>query len=213
MTSNVRTLGVTGRIGSGKSTVCGYLKDLGATVFEADKEARTLMEADQHVIHEVISAFGPASYLPNGSLNRHWLASQVFNNKPKLSRLNAIIHPRVAENFLHLRAHLAPGLLIHEAALIFEAQLHHDLDAVCVVSAPNALRIQRVMTRDDITEDAVRARMKHQLPQHETQRRADVVLTNGGDKKELKEKTHKLYNLAVSSHGLGTENFRSHRQL
>jgi len=211
--SEVRTLGVTGGIGSGKSTVCAYLKDLGAIIFEADRRARDLMETDPRIKHEVISAFGAISYHPNGSLNRSWLASQVFDNDSKLFQLNSIIHPRVMKDFTDLKAHLPSGLLVHESALIYETKLHHDFDAICVIIAPDVQRIQRVMIRDQITEDSVRARMNHQLPQHEIQDRADVVLLNGHDKKDLLKKTRSLYHLAVSTVKLGPETFRSHRQL
>ncbi|MCY4171140.1 MAG: dephospho-CoA kinase [Bacteroidetes bacterium] len=211
--SHVRTLGVTGGIGSGKSTVCQFLKDFGAMIFDADQQARDLMEANQQVKHEVKNLFGPLSYYSDGSLNRRWLASQVFDNETNLLNLNAIIHPRVRQNFIDLKNHLPSGLLVHEAALIFEAQLDHELDAVCVISAPTPLRIQRAMTRDGLTEDDVRARMSYQLPQHEIQRRADIVLINAGDKNQLMGKVSKLYNLAISTDQLSPLNFKFHRQL
>ena len=211
--SNVRTLGVTGGIGSGKSMVCTYLKRLGAIIFEADVVARNLMESDGQVQQEVIDYFGSESYQSDGSLNRLWLASQVFDHEEHLVRLNTIIHPRVAESFHQIKQKSPSGLLIHEAALIYEAQLHHHLDAVCVVSAPPSLRIQRVVSRDGVSADAVRARMRHQLPQHEIESKADVILINSEHVSLLHQKTRTLFHLAMSGDSLTSETFRLHRQL
>ncbi|MCY3999961.1 MAG: dephospho-CoA kinase [Bacteroidetes bacterium] len=211
--SSVRTLGVTGGIGSGKSMVCSHLKRLGAILFEADIVARTLMESDSQVQQAVVDYFGSETYHADGSLNRPWLASQVFDHKEHLNTLNSIIHPRVAQSFHQIQQECSSGLLVHEAALIYEAHLEHHLDAVCVVSAPAPLRIQRVVSRDGISEDAVRARMRHQLPQHEIESRADVVLINAGDPSLLHQKTDRLFHLAMSGNSLQPETFREHRQL
>ncbi|MCY3488678.1 MAG: dephospho-CoA kinase [Bacteroidetes bacterium] len=210
---DVRTLGVTGGIGSGKSAVCAYLEDLGATIFEADQVARDLMESSDHIREAVIESFGRNSYKPDGHLNRPWLAAQVFGDEVRLAELNAIVHPRVGEAFDHLKHQLQSGLLVHEAALIYEAGLGDRLDAVCVVSAPKDVRIKRVMVRDGISAGEVRARIQRQLPQEETEGRADVVLVNAGDQAELRRKTKKLYELAMDQETLSPENFRSFRRL
>ena len=210
---DVRTLGVTGGIGSGKSVVCAYLEDLGGTIFEADLVARDLMESSEQVREAVIRLFGRKSYKPDGQLNRPWLAAQVFNDEIRLAELNAIVHPRVAEAFDRLKHPLSSGLLIHEAALIYEAGLTDRLDAICVVSAPKEVRIERVMARDGISADEVRSRMQRQLPQEETERQADVVLVNAGDQAELRRKTKKLYELAMDQEVLSPENFRGFHQL
>ncbi len=210
---DVRTLGVTGGIGSGKSSVCGYMEDLGATIFEADRVARDLMESSEQVREAVIQLFGRKSYKSDGQLDRHWLATQVFNDEASLANLNAIVHPRVAEAFDRRKQQLSSGLLIHEAALIYEAGLADRLDAVCVVSAPKDVRTERVMARDGISAGEVRARMQRQLPQGETEGRADVVLVNAGDQAELCRKTKKLYELAMDQEVLRPENFRLFRRL
>lgn len=210
---DIRTLGVTGGIGSGKSKVCEYLEDMGATVFKADRVARDLMESSDQVREAVIESFGRKSYKPDGSLNRPWLAAQVFNDEIRLAELNAIVHPRVAEAFDRLKHPLSSGLLVHEAALIYEAGLADRLDAICVVSAPKEVRIDRVMARDGISADEVRSRIQRQLPQEETERQADVVLVNAGDQAELRRKTKKLYELAMEQDVLSPENFRSFRRL
>lgn len=210
---DVRTLGVTGGIGSGKSSVCGYLEDLGAIIFEADQVARDLMESSDQIREAVIESFGRKCYKPDGQLNRPWLAAQVFSDEVRLAELNAIVHPRVREAFDRRKHQLSSGLLIHEAALIYEAGLGDRLDAVCVVSAPKDVRIERVMVRDGISAGEVRARMQSQLPQEETEGRADVVLVNAGDRAELRRKTKKLYELAMDQETLSPENFRSFRRL
>ncbi|MCY3595217.1 MAG: dephospho-CoA kinase [Bacteroidetes bacterium] len=210
---DVRTLGVTGGIGSGKSTVCAYLEDLGATIFEADRVARDLMESSDQIREAVIKSFGGKSYKPEGHLNRPWLAARVFRDEVRLAELNAIVHPRVGEAFDRLKQQLHSGLLVHEAALIYESGLGDHLDAVCVVSAPKDVRIERVMARDGIRASEVHARMQRQLPQEETEGRADVVLVNAGDQTELHRKTKKLYELAMDQEILSPENFKAFRRL
>ncbi|MCY4159053.1 MAG: dephospho-CoA kinase [Bacteroidetes bacterium] len=209
----IRTLGVTGGIGSGKTTVCGYLRELGAVIFEADLIARELMESSIHVREEIIQAFGGMSYRSNGFLNRPWLAGQVFGDESKLQRLNAIVHPRVGEAFEALKSRIQSGLLVHEAALIFEAKLEDHLDAVCLLRAPDDVRIERVKARDGVSDQQVRERMQSQIPPNEAERRADVILINEGDLTELRHKTQKLHELITGTESLSPETFRSTRHL
>lgn len=211
--ASTRILGVTGGIGCGKSVVCAYLAQLGAEVFDADLTARNLMESDERVRQEVTRTFGRESYREDGSLNRKWLASQVFAEDSRLEELNGIVHPKVAEAFGILRNRFEGGLLIHEAALIYEAGVENRLDAVCVVTAPKELRIARVMARDRVSAEKVLARMSRQLSQEEKAGRADVVLVNDSDMAAVRSKSRRLYELAMSGEGLSFENFRFTRQL
>ena len=211
--ASTRILGVTGGIGCGKSVVCAYLAQLGAEVFDADLTARNLMESDEGVRQEVTRAFGRESYREDGSLNRKWLASKVFADDTRLEELNGIVHPKVAQAFSILRNRFEDGLLIHEAALIYEAGVENRLDAVCVVTAPIELRIARVMARDRVSAEKVLARMRRQLSQEEKAGRADVVLVNDGDMAAVRSKSRRLYELAMSGEGLSFENFRFTRQL
>lgn len=211
--ASTRILGVTGGIGCGKSVVCAYLAQLGAEVFDADLTARNLMESDERVRQEVTRAFGRESYREDGSLNRKWLASQVFAEDSRLKELNWIVHPKVAEAFGILRNRFEGGLLIHEAALIYEAGVENRLDAVCVVTAPKELRIARVMARDRVSAEKVLARMSRQLSQEEKAGRADVVLVNDSDMAAVRRKSRRLYELAMSGGGLSSENFRFTRRL
>ena len=193
------TLGVTGGIGSGKTTVCGFLEEKGARVFYADLEARRLMEEHEGVREDVIEAFGPQSY-DGDALNREYLAEVVFSSPENVERINAIVHPRVFESFNHAAERAAKEdveLLVHEAALIFESGGDEHLDAVAAVVAPDDDRIARVVERDDTTEAEVRARMGHQLPQDELRRRADYVIENDGSLDDLRRKSNELYWKAV----------------
>ena len=192
----MKTLGVTGGIGSGKTTVCRLFEELGARVFYADVEAKRLMQEDATVRDAIVEAFGDESYDDDGNLDRAYLAEQVFGDDEKLDRLNAIVHPRVFEAFQEAarRAERAGvDLLVHEAALIFEAGGDRHLDAVAVVDAPEEVRVQRVVERDDVTPEQVRARMRHQLPPAEVRRRADHVIENTGTVADLRDQVRAVY--------------------
>lgn len=202
----MKTLGVTGGIGSGKTTVCRFLEEQGARVFYADIEAKRIMQEDPEARAEIEAAFGPESYTDEGALDRAYLAEQVFGDEERLERLNAIVHPRVFASFEaateRAREEDVP-LLVHEAALIFEAGGDAHVDAVAVVDAPEAARVARVVERDDVTPDAVRARMGHQLPPEELRRRADYVIENDGTLDDLRDKTIALYRTVVGEDGAG----------
>ena len=190
-----RLLGVTGGIGAGKSAACHILAQLGATIFEADAVAKHLMEHDSTIREEIIGTFGPESYTP--SLNRPWLAKQVFGNDAALAALNAIVHPRVGEAFkkekIVAESSRVP-LLVHAAALLYEAGSHKKLDRIAVVYAPVSVRINRVTARDNVTEEAVRARMRHQIDPEEAIRMAEYVIDNSGTLADLRTQVKKLYN-------------------
>lgn len=190
------TLGITGGIGSGKTTVCQMLESLGARVFYADVEAKRLMEDDAEARREIVSAFGPQSYDKEGRLNRAYLADQVFGHDENVERINSIVHPRVRRRFEQTREQAAADgvdLLVYEAALIYETGGDRRLDVVAVVDAPREARIDRVVERDDATPAHVEARMGHQLPPDELRRRADYVIDNTGSIDELRRQVDALY--------------------
>lgn len=189
------TLGVTGGIGSGKTTVCGFLEEQGARVFYADVEAKRLMQEDAEVRAAIVDAFGEAAY-DGDALDRAYLADRVFGDADQLERLNAIVHPHVFEAFEAAKARAAEedlSLLVHEAALLFEAGGDAHVDATAAVVAPDADRIAWVTRRDDVTPEEVRARMQHQLPQAELRTRADHVIENDGSLEDLRQKSVELY--------------------
>ena len=190
------TLGVTGGIGSGKTTVCGFLEEKGARVFYADIEAKRLMQEDDAVRAAIVEAFGDEAYGDDGALNRAYLAEQVFGDAERVERLNAIVHPHVFAAFEAATERAAEegiDLLVHEAALLFEAGGDDHVDVTAAVVAPDADRIVWVTERDDVTPEQVRARMGHQLPQDELRRRADYVVENDGSLEDLRQKSVDLY--------------------
>jgi dephospho-CoA kinase len=192
----MRAIGVTGGIGSGKTTVCRLLEDLGASVFYADDAAKMLMTRDPEVVAEIRQAFGNESYAKDGSLNRKHLAEIVFADPDKVSAINAIVHPRVAAAFETFRREAerngAP-LAVEEAALIFESGAHKSLNGVVVVESPVQTRIGRVVTRDNVRPEEVMARMINQLPPEELRSRANYLLINDGTLEELEARVAELY--------------------
>lgn len=192
----MKTLGVTGGIGSGKTVVCRMLAERGARVFHADDEAKRLMQEDPALRAEIEAAFGPGSYDADGRLDRGYLAEQVFSSEENARRINALVHPRVGNAFEEAKAQAARDgvdLLVEEAALIFEAGAEARLDAVAVVDAPEEVRIDRVTARDGVSAEQVRARMARQLPSNELRRRADYVIDNAGSLDDLRRQAERLY--------------------
>lgn len=190
------TLGITGGIGSGKTTVCRLFEELGARVFYADLEAKKLMVEDPEARAEIIEAFGSASYNEEGQLNRGYLAQQVFGDEKKVQKINAIVHPRVHQAFKRTREQAEQDgivLLLHEAALIFESGGDKHLDAVVVVDAPETQRVQRVVERDGVMAEQVRSRMHHQLSSEERRRRADYIIENTGTLEDLRRQVEALF--------------------
>jgi dephospho-CoA kinase len=170
-------IGLTGGIGSGKSTVAKVFEVLGVPVYYADEAAKRLMNEDEQLKQQIIQHFGEAAY-KNNTLDRSYLASQVFNNKEKLELLNSLVHPatiRDAGNWMQLQT---TPYAIKEAALIFESGTQDQLDYVIGVSAPAPLRILRVMKRDGSTREQVLARMGKQIQEVIKMRLCDFIIYN-----------------------------------
>ncbi|MDR0566649.1 MAG: dephospho-CoA kinase [Prevotellaceae bacterium] len=170
-------IGVTGGIGSGKTTICRALENLGIPVFYADKEVKNMYEDDAEVQAMLARTFGEAVYR-NGKPDRQLLAQKAFGSPAALAALNAIAHPAVAKRFDTWAAQQRAPCVAQEAALIFESGAHRQLDKVITVSAPQALRIQRVMLRDGCTRSEVLRRMEHQLSDAARAERADFCIVN-----------------------------------
>jgi dephospho-CoA kinase len=170
-------IGLTGGIGSGKSLVTEIFHTLGIPVLDADKLARKIMEEDATIQTAIIKAFGEESYA-SGKLNRPYLANIVFKDPYQLQVLNAITHPiTIAAGFAWADQQKAP-YVVKEAALFFEAGSAEGLDGIIGVTAPKALRIQRVMKRDGISRDEVLTRMSRQIDDTIKMRLCDWVLVN-----------------------------------
>ena len=170
-------IGLTGGMGSGKSTVARIFEVLGIPVFYADAEAKKLMEEDSELRRKIISSLGPESYI--GTLpNRKYIARQVFNDPEKLKILNSLIHPATiikAEKWMEMQS--AP-FAIKEAAILFESAAHKHLDFVIGVQSPEKLRVQRSMERDNLSDDEVKERMDRQMNQEEKMNLCDFVIIN-----------------------------------
>ena len=175
-------VGITGGMGSGKSTVAKVFAVLGIPVYYADDAAKRLMNEDLSLKEQLLQLFGKETYT-NGMLNRKYLASVVFNNEEKLALLNSIVHPATLRDADEWMLRQKTPYAIKEAALIFESGAQKQLDYVIGVHAPVPLSIQRVMKRDHITRDEVKARMDKQMDEAIKMRLCDYVINN--DEQEL----------------------------
>ena len=170
-------IGLTGGIGSGKSVVAEMFKVLGIPVFDADKEAKILMNTNADLIAAIIKEFGSDSY-NEGILDRKYLASQVFNDNYKLDKLNAIVHPiTIATAETWMNSQTTP-YAVKEAALFFESGSAVNIDYMIGVTAPVTIRLQRVMERDKLTREEVKARMSKQIDDEIKMKLCDFVLIN-----------------------------------
>ena len=170
-------VGITGGIGSGKSTVAKIFEVLGIPVFDADATAKRIMNENEDLKKNIIETFGEASYI-NGLLNRKYLANIVFNDAYKLDLLNAMVHPvtiAAAEKWMQQQQ---TPYAIKEAALMFESSAAQNLDYVIGVFAPQHLRIHRVMERDNATREEVLTRMNRQIDEEIKIRLCDFIITN-----------------------------------
>ncbi|MFT5645707.1 MAG: dephospho-CoA kinase [Aureispira sp.] len=174
-------VGITGGIGSGKSTVCMLFEKFGVPVYYADDRAKWLMNHQEDLKQKLKESFGAATYKEDGLLDRAYLAGIVFKDRAKLDVLNSIVHPAVFEDGEQWQAEqeaLGAVYSLKEAALLFETGSYQHLDRIIVVTAPEETRIKRVMERDSTTAEEVRARISKQMAQEEKEKRADYVITN-----------------------------------
>ena len=194
------TVGVTGGIGCGKSSVCQILKELGCEIFNADQAAKTLQEEDHEVIEGLKQLFGtdinisttPERFVPD----RKRIASIVFQDKAKLDAINRLIHPKVFKAFDDAKTEAMKRgvqILVKEAAILFEAGGVKGLDKVIVVAADIDKRIARIRKSTGLSEAAVRARMANQWPQEKLIEKADFVIYNNGSIEQLRLHTKGVF--------------------
>lgn len=177
-------IGITGGIGSGKTTTSRIFSALGAPVYDADTRARWLMEHDYSLINNIKASFGEPSYLQEGKLNSRYISSIVFNNKERLQELNSMVHPAVGRDFKRWAETSSFPYVLKEAALLFESGSYKLLDKIIVVACPEELRIKRTLARDPHrTREEVMAIIQRQLPEEEKVAKADFVIHN--DEKSL----------------------------
>lgn len=193
-----KIIGLTGGIGSGKSTIAHFFVELGVPVYIADSEAKKIMDYPE-IIQEVQAIFDENVTGENGKLDRKKIASVVFNNPEKLKQLNTVIHPKVNEDFKNwLEKHKNHPYIIKEVAIIFETNSEKQFDKIILVTAPEKTRIERVMKRDNISEEAVLERMKNQLPDSEKREKSDFIIINT-NLKSSKNHVKKLHKELISS--------------
>lgn len=176
------TLGITGGIGSGKSTICKIFKLLGAPVFEADAEAKKLMLSSKVIKSGLIDLFGKAIYTQNGTLDRKKLAGIIFSDKLQLEKVNALVHPVVRSEFEQWQQKQDTSYVVHEAAIMFESGFYKMMDFTILVSAPKETRIKRVMKRDKVNATQVEERMSKQWPDEQKRVLADMELITNDTK-------------------------------
>ncbi|MBC7424413.1 MAG: dephospho-CoA kinase [Ferruginibacter sp.] len=172
-------VGITGGIGSGKSMIAKVFEVLGIPVYYADDAAKRLMNEDEDLQQQLIASFGDAIYT-NRLLNRKVLATLVFNDTKKLSLLNTIVHPVTIQDGEEWTKKQVAPYTIKEAALIFESGSDKYLDKVIGVYAPAPIRLQRVMLRDNLPEEAVKARMEKQMDEEIKMGLCDYIINNNG---------------------------------
>jgi dephospho-CoA kinase len=189
-------IGLTGGIGSGKTTICKVFEQLDIPVYSADDNAKFLMATDKKMITAIKNTFGNQIYNQQGELDRNALSAVVFNNAEALSKLNAIVHPRVKEYFLEWTSLQNTSYIIKEAAIMFESGAYKDLDYIINVSAPEELRIKRAMKRDNVSEDIIKVRINKQITEVERTFRSQYVIINDDTQLVLPQilKLHQLFN-------------------
>lgn len=181
-----RIIGLTGGIGSGKTTVANYIKSFGIPVYIADDAAKEVMETEEAVL-EIKKEFGEDVF-ENGKLDRKKISKLVFNNPEKLQKLNAIVHPLVKRHFEEwLKKHHNAPFIVKEAAILFESGTYKNCDSIITVIAPIEDRIKRVMQRDNTDRKSVLERMKNQWTDAERIAKSDFVIYNRSVNETQKE--------------------------
>lgn len=172
-----RIIGLTGGIGSGKSTIAGYFKQAGVPVYIADDEAKKLMDSPE-MVSKIQSVF-EEKISENGKLDKKKMADIVFSDPEQLEKLNNIVHPEVRNHFTEwVKVHHDHPFVIKEAAILFESGSYKDCDKIILVTAPKEIRIQRVMNRDKVSEKQVLERIAHQWSDEKKIPLSDYIIHN-----------------------------------
>ena len=173
----MKVVGLTGGIGSGKTTVAGFFKELGVAVYIADEAAKKLLATSSVVRDAVIKLFGARAY-EGDSPNRKYIASQVFGSPENLEALNQIIHPAVSQDFEIWQRNQSTPYIIYEAAILFESGGYKKCDAVILVTAPMQKRLDRLQKRDQSSLEEIEARMQHQWSDEQKRKLANFEIIN-----------------------------------
>ena len=174
----MKIIGLTGGIGSGKSSVLQIFKKIGISTYNADESAKELISSDKKIIHSIKQLFGDDIYNKN-ELNSKLVSKIVFNDKEKLKSLNSIIHPQVAKDFdSFCLNNKDKKYIVKEAAIIFETKTENLFDKIVYVRAPKEIRIDRVMLRDNVSKEDVLNRIRNQIPEHSIIDKCDYIIDN-----------------------------------
>lgn len=188
-----KVLGITGGIGSGKSLVSEMFQELGATIVDADKIARDILEPTGRAYENVVKTFGTGILKDDRIIDRKKLAEIVFADSKKLEQLNQLTHPAIFEEMEEQIAKASTKLVCLDVPLLFTCEFPIPCQKTLAVIAPDELRIRRVTKRDGCTREAVEMRMKKQLSNQEFQEKADICIQNDGDESLLREKVKKIH--------------------
>lgn len=191
----MKIVGLTGGIGSGKTTVAGFFKELGIPVYIADEAGKHLMKTSEAVRSHIIALLGEEAYIGD-SPNRKYIAARVFTSAEKLEKLNQIIHPAVALDFENWKQEKTAPYIIYEAAILFESGGYKKCDVVILVTAPLEKRIERLQKRDQSSAEEIRARMDHQWTDDQKRKYADFEIINS-DLSFLKEQVKNLHEILL----------------
>ena len=190
-------VGLTGGIGSGKSTVINHFKELGVNCYQADKEAKKLMDSNQNLINNIQKSFGSNIYI-NSKLDRKKLASIVFKNKKKLHLLNSIVHPVVNEHFINYCIDLKDKYIVKEVAIIFETRTQNRFDKIILVKAPKEERVNRIVNRDKCNRQDAIDRISNQIEDKDKIDKSDFIIDNI-NLEDIPNKVLKIHNTILNS--------------
>ncbi|MFA7686764.1 MAG: dephospho-CoA kinase [Moheibacter sp.] len=188
----MKIVGLTGGIGSGKSTIAKWFSEKQIPVYDSDTEAKKLMNENPQIREHLLGLFGPEAYV-NDALNRKHIASQVFEDKDLLEKLNQIVHPVVAQDFRNWAQEQIAPFVVKEAAILFESGAYKDCDLVVSVVSNEELRIQRVMARDGSSREEVRSRVQNQWTDELRVVNSDFIIRNNSTLEDLKQEFEKVY--------------------
>ena len=185
-----KIIGITGGIGSGKSTVAEIIEEFGYPVYYSDARAKEIVNNDAELQLKIRALLGDEAYDASGRYDRAFVAQKVFDNVNQLNQLNSLIHPAVKKDFERWVEDQDETFLFKETALLFELKLHEACDRSILVTADDEIRIKRVMARDNKTAAQVQAIINRQMPEHEKSAIADFVIANNDDLPELRNATN-----------------------
>jgi dephospho-CoA kinase len=188
----IKILGLTGGIGSGKTTVAKMFEAFGVPVYNADQSAKMLMQSSQDLKDKIKQLLGEDAYTEN-RLNKAFISEKIFNNKVLLSQINALVHPEVARDFNSWLTLQTSVYVIKEVAILFETAAEDQFDYILTVTAPEAIRIQRIIERDQIALTKIKAVISNQLQDSEKTVKSDFVILNT-DLNDTKNQVYDIHN-------------------